>query len=119
MSEAHAFFFQPSPLEHDRAGLRQAMIASLRGESGVIGSLLIGNRLTEGTAFTEEDLRLLETLANHAAIALENGQLEQSLTELSRLKEQLRYQAFHDPLDESGQSHPVPGPSECAHRNDR
>ncbi len=98
VTEAHAFFFHPSPLEHDRAGLRQAMIAPLRGESGVIGSLLIGNRLTEGTAFTDEDLRLLETLANHAAIALENGQLEQSLAELSRLKEQLRYQAFHDPL---------------------
>ena len=32
------------------------------------------------------------------AVALENGQLEQSLAELSRLKEQLRYQAFHDPL---------------------
>lgn len=98
VTEPHAFFFIPSPLEPDRAGLRQAMVAPLRGESGVIGSLLIGNRLTEGTAFTDEDLRLLETLANHAAIALENGQLEQSLAELSRLKEQLRYQAFHDPL---------------------
>jgi diguanylate cyclase (GGDEF)-like protein len=31
-------------------------------------------------------------------VALENGQLEQSLAELSRLKEQLRYQAYHDPL---------------------
>ena len=31
-------------------------------------------------------------------MALENGQLEQSLAELSRLKEQLRYQAYHDPL---------------------
>ena len=30
--------------------------------------------------------------------ALENGQLEQSLAELSRLKEQLRYQAYHDSL---------------------
>ena len=98
VTEPHAFFYVPSPLEPDRAGLRQAMVAPLRGESGVIGSMLIGNRLTEGTAFTDEDLRLLETLANHAAIALENGQLEQSLSELSRLKEQLRYQAFHDPL---------------------
>ena len=96
-AEPHAFFMGPSPFD-DRTGLRQAMVAPLRGESGIIGSLLIGNRLTEGTAFTDDDLRLLETLANHAAIALENGQLEQSLTELSRLKEQLRYQAYHDPL---------------------
>ena len=48
--------------------------------------------------FSEDDLRLLETLANQAAVALENGHLEQSLAELSRLKEQLRYQAYHDPL---------------------
>src|SRR5204862_5590878 len=67
-------------------------------ESGVIGSLLVGNRLTEGTTFSDDDLRLMETLANQAAVALENGQLEQSLAELSRLKEQLRYQAYHDPL---------------------
>ena len=57
-----------------------------------------GERLTQGTSFTEDDLRLLETLANQAAAALENGQLEQSLAELSRLKEELRHQAYHDPL---------------------
>jgi diguanylate cyclase (GGDEF)-like protein len=97
-NEPHAFFFSPSPFEHEWAGLRQAMVAPLRGESGVIGSILVGNRLTEATAFGDDDLRLLETLANQAAVALENGQLEQSLAELSRLKEQLRYQAYHDPL---------------------
>ncbi|HEY7132453.1 MAG TPA: EAL domain-containing protein, partial [Candidatus Limnocylindrales bacterium] len=97
-NEPHAFFFSPSPFEPERANIRQAMVAPLRGESDVIGSLLVGNRLTEGTVFSEDDLRLLETLANQAAVALENGQLEQSLAELSRLKEQLRYQAYHDPL---------------------
>jgi len=97
-NEPHAFFFSPSPFETEWAGLRQAMVAPLRGESGVIGSILVGNRLTEGTSFGDDDLRLLETLANQAAVALENGQLEQSLAELSRLKEQLRYQAYHDPL---------------------
>ena len=44
---------------------------------------MIVNRLTEGTSFGEDDLRLLETLANQVAVALENGQLEQSLAELS------------------------------------
>jgi diguanylate cyclase (GGDEF)-like protein len=78
--------------------IRQAMVAPLVGESGVMGMLTIVNRLTEGTTFSTDDLRLLETLANQAAVALENGQLEQSLAELSRLKEQLRYQAYHDPL---------------------
>ena len=78
--------------------IRQAMVAPLVGESGVIGLFTIANRLTEGTEFGADDLRLLETLANQAGVALENGQLEQSLAELSRLKEQLRYQAYHDPL---------------------
>jgi len=75
-----------------------AMVTALRGESAVIGVMVIANRLTEGTSFSEDDLRLLETLANQAAVALENGHLEQSLAELSRLKEELRYQAYHDPL---------------------
>jgi len=78
--------------------LRQVMVAPLVGEAGVIGLFTVANRLTEGTVFSQDDLRLLETLANQAAVALENGQLEQSITELSRLKEQLRYQAYHDPL---------------------
>jgi len=80
--------------------IRQAMVAPLIGESGIIGMLTVANRLTEGTAFGSDDLLLLETIANQAAVALENGQLEQSLAELSRLKEQLRHQAYHDPLTE-------------------
>ena len=94
----HAFFLVPTPAERSLSGVRQAMVAPLRGESGLIGWIVIANRITEGTAYLEEDLRLLETLANQAAVALENGQLEQSLAELSRLKEELRYQAYHDPL---------------------
>jgi hypothetical protein len=61
--------------------IRQAMVAPLVGESGVIGLFTIANRLTEGTEFGADDLRLLETLANQAGVALENGQLEQSLAD--------------------------------------
>ncbi len=78
--------------------VHEAMIGPLVGEKGVLGALTIINRLGEGTRFEPDDLRLLETVANQAAVALENGQLEQSLHELSLLKEQLRYQAFHDSL---------------------
>jgi diguanylate cyclase (GGDEF)-like protein len=88
------FFFEPS----GDPRIKQGMVAPLRGETELIGSLLIANRLTEGMSFREDDLRLLETLANQVAVALENGHLERSLAELSRLKEQLRYQAYHDPL---------------------
>ena len=78
--------------------IRQAMTSRLAGENGLIGELTVANRLTEGTRFQADDLRLLEMVANQAAIALENGRLEQSLTELSKLKEQLRHQAYHDSL---------------------
>ncbi len=89
-------FLHISPDRRDPT--RNAMTAPLLGEAGLIGSMVVANRLTEGTTFSDDDLRLLETLANQAAVALENGQLEQSLSELSRLKEQLRFQAYHDPL---------------------
>jgi diguanylate cyclase (GGDEF)-like protein len=76
----------------------EAMVGPLVGERGVFGAISIINRLGEGSRFEADDLRLLETVANQAAVALENGQLEQSLHELSRLKEQLRHQAYHDSL---------------------
>ena len=78
--------------------IRQAMTCPLYGERGLIGEMTVANRLTAGTSFLGDDLRLLEMVANQAAAALENGQLEQSLAELSRLKEQLRHQAYHDSL---------------------
>ena len=106
--EGGPFFYVPASGRGSTGQpLRQAMVSPLRGESGLIGRMIIANRLTEGTSFADDDLRLLETLANQAAVALENGQLEQSLAELSRLKEQLRHQAYHDPLTGPGQPDPV------------
>ena len=96
IARSTAAFFEETRDQDGRVS--RHMVAALRGESEMIGSLVISNRLTEGTMFSEDDLRLLETLANQAAVALENGHLEQSLAELSRLKEQLRHQAYHDPL---------------------
>ncbi|HVL88877.1 MAG TPA: EAL domain-containing protein [Actinomycetota bacterium] len=78
--------------------VKDAMIAPLRGETHVLGQLIVVNRLGDVTSFDDEDLKLFETLANHASIALENGRLEKSLAEVTRLKEELRHQAYHDPL---------------------
>jgi len=97
LADERSAFLSGGPLEGDDT-LRQAMAVPLLGESVLIGTMIIVNRLSEGTTFGPEDLRLLETVANQAAVALENGQLEQSLSELSRLKEELRHQAYHDPL---------------------
>jgi diguanylate cyclase (GGDEF)-like protein len=79
-------------------GLRGAMAAPLRNDTGPIGIMIVACRMGAVTSFTLDDLQLFETVANHAATALENGQLERSLAQLSSLKEELRFQAYHDPL---------------------
>ena len=95
-AEGRAFRHQPQPA--GAGGVRELMACPLAGEERLIGVMIITNRIAEGTTFGDDDLRLLETIGNQVATALENGQLEQSLAELSRLKEQLRHQAYHDPL---------------------
>jgi diguanylate cyclase (GGDEF)-like protein len=77
---------------------RNAMVAPLIGESRTVGTLVVADRLSDISTFDTDDLKLFETLANHTAVALENGQLEQSLAALSQLKEELHHQAFHDSL---------------------
>jgi diguanylate cyclase (GGDEF)-like protein len=77
---------------------RNAMVAPLIGESRVMGTLVVANRLSDISTFDLSDLRLFETLANHIAVSLENGQLEQSLSRLVELKEELHHQANHDSL---------------------
>jgi diguanylate cyclase (GGDEF)-like protein len=99
-TEASPFVFAPdadTPVADERL-YRYAMVSPLRGESALLGGILVADRLGDNDQFSRDDLLLLETVANQAAVALENGQLEQSLAELSRLKEELRHQAFHDPL---------------------
>jgi diguanylate cyclase (GGDEF)-like protein len=81
-----------------RRTVRRALIAPLLGESTLVGTLMVSDPLNDLSTFEAEDLKLFETLANHTAIALENGQLEQSLEQLGRLKEELHHQASHDPL---------------------
>jgi diguanylate cyclase (GGDEF)-like protein len=84
--------------EATRRRARKAMVAPLLGESTIVGTLLVSGPVSDISTFLPEDLKLFETLANHTAIALENGQLEQSLEQLSQLKEELHHQASHDSL---------------------
>jgi diguanylate cyclase (GGDEF)-like protein len=60
--------------------------------------MVVANRLSDISAFDDDDVRLFEMLASHTAVALENSQLEQSLSSLSRLKEELHHKAYHDSL---------------------
>ena len=60
----------------------------LRSGAAVIGTLEVADRLGDLTHFGQADVRLLETVAAHAAVAVEN----------SRLVDRLRYDAYHDAL---------------------
>ena len=79
-----------------------AMVAMLPGEDRVIGTIMLANRYGVIRSFTEEDLKLFETLANNASVALQYDRLEQAVHQLRELQEQLHHQAFHDPLTQLG-----------------
>jgi diguanylate cyclase (GGDEF)-like protein len=79
-------------------GLRDGMIGVLTAKRDVVGLVIVGDRTGEPPTFGSEDIPMFSTFCGHAAVVLENGRLEQSLEELTALKEQLRHQAFHDAL---------------------
>jgi diguanylate cyclase (GGDEF)-like protein len=79
-------------------GVTHAMVAPLPGEDRVIGTIMLANRFGVVRSFNEDDRKLLDTLATNASVALQYDRLEQAVTQLSVLQEQLHHQAYHDPL---------------------
>ncbi|HWB72857.1 MAG TPA: EAL domain-containing protein [Egibacteraceae bacterium] len=79
---------------HARA-LKDAMVVPLSGKGGALGTLLVGNRLGDVSTFGVWDLKLFETLANHASMALENSALIDRLRQEAADRE---HQALHDSL---------------------
>ena len=71
-----------------RLGHREGLLVALQDESGVLGTMLVADRMGEVRAFHTEDLPVLETVATQASLALSNARL------LSRL----RHEALHDVL---------------------
>jgi diguanylate cyclase (GGDEF)-like protein len=67
---------------------REAVAVPLRGGTGVLGVLVVTDRIGDVPTFAEDDVRLLETVASHASVALQNG----------KLMDQLRHEAIHDAL---------------------
>ncbi|GAB3798184.1 hypothetical protein GCM10027605_09360 [Micromonospora zhanjiangensis] len=77
--------------EETRAVLRNhqvkdAIVVPLRSGSVVIGTIEVVNRLGDMGYFVPSDIPVFETVAAHAAVALEN----------SRLVDRLRFDAYHD-----------------------
>jgi diguanylate cyclase (GGDEF)-like protein len=75
-----------------------SMVAMLPGEKRVIGTIMLANRFGVIRSFSDDDLKLFETLANNASVALQYDRLEQAVLQLRELQEQLHHQAFHDSL---------------------
>jgi diguanylate cyclase (GGDEF)-like protein len=80
-----------------RRYIDQAMVATLRGQSRMVGSLMVGSR-AGARGFDQRDLHLFQTLVIQTSSTLENGRLEQSIARLGELQEQLSHLAFHDSL---------------------
>ena len=76
-------------------GVRDAVVTTLPGSTGPIGSLLAGNRRGEVETFTRGDERLVATLANHASIVLRNADLVARLRREAAEREQ---ESLHDSL---------------------
>jgi diguanylate cyclase (GGDEF)-like protein len=76
-------------------GVRDALVVPLRAASGPFGTLLVANRLGEGGGLGGQDLRLLQTMAGHAGVALERSRL---IDELRREAAEREHQALHDAL---------------------
>jgi diguanylate cyclase (GGDEF)-like protein len=69
-------------------GAREAVVVPLRGGAGVLGVLVVLDRLGDVRTYDHDDVLLLETVANHAGVALQNGELI----------DKLRHEAMHDAL---------------------
>ncbi|GAA2519747.1 putative bifunctional diguanylate cyclase/phosphodiesterase [Pilimelia columellifera] len=70
------------------AGVKDAIAVPLTSGQVTIGCLEVAGRLGDTASFQPEDVRLLETVAAHVAVAVENA----------RLVDRLRFDAYHDAL---------------------
>jgi diguanylate cyclase (GGDEF)-like protein len=76
-------------------GVRDAIAVPLRVDDRVVGAVTAADNTGDTGSFTTADLQLLEALANHAAVAIENARLAERLR--GQVAEQ-RHQARHDAL---------------------
>ena len=82
-------------IESDIGG---AMISRVGNDIHDAGVLIIGDRKGDVAAFGPEDLRMMGTIVNHLAIAIERERLSESVLHLRRLEKSLALQARSDPL---------------------
>lgn len=69
--------------------MRSLLGVPIRAHNAVVGDLYLADKI-EGPAFSDDDQHLVEMLAAHAGIAIENARLYGELGDLSRLRERER-----------------------------
>ena len=79
-------------------GMENGVIAPLHGEAGCVGVFSIAGRESVDRSFSEEDLRLLETLTGNVTVALQYDRLEQAVRQLESLQHELERKALYDSL---------------------
>ena len=79
----------------DKDGVQQIVAARLAGPTGLAGTLVVADRRGDIRRFSAADRRLLETLAIHAGVSLQNAHLVDRLKAEAADKE---YRALHDAL---------------------
>lgn len=77
---------------------RTGMIGALCSDTDSVALLVVLNRLGDVIGFTEDDLALFSTLADQLALALVNDHLEQAVTTLQQVEQELEHKATHDAL---------------------
>ncbi|MGZ4310640.1 MAG: putative bifunctional diguanylate cyclase/phosphodiesterase [Solirubrobacteraceae bacterium] len=78
--------------------LGRGMFAMLTGERTCMGAMMIGNPSGVVDSFSDDDVKLFETLANNTSVALENDRLGHTVWRMKELQRELEHQASHDPL---------------------
>jgi diguanylate cyclase (GGDEF)-like protein len=91
--------FDPAQREYFRSrGMVTGVTAPLHGEAGCVGLFAIAGRESVDRSFSEEDLRLLETLTGNVTVALQYDRLEQAVRQLESLQQELERKALYDSL---------------------
>ncbi|HEY8823179.1 MAG TPA: EAL domain-containing protein, partial [Dermatophilaceae bacterium] len=72
----------------DSLNLKDAIVVPLQSGASIMGTVMVTDRLGDTATFTDDDLKMLQTLASHFAGAVSSA----------RLMEKLTYEATHDAL---------------------
>jgi diguanylate cyclase (GGDEF)-like protein len=78
-----------------RTGVRDCLAVSLRSEGRRLGTLVVADRLGDVQTFTHADLKQIQALANHAAVAIDNAARADLII---RQAEEREHRAMHDDL---------------------